>query len=67
MLSARQRRLTRPLTLAIAGVVCLLGATSFRAQTPRERTMYVSAVDEKGEPIEGLGPNDFIVREASAH
>ena len=63
MLSARQRRLTRPLTLAIAGVVCLLGATSFRAQTPRERTMYVSAVDEKGEPIEGLGPNDFIVRE----
>ena len=66
MLSSRQRRLARPLTLAIAAVVCLLGATSFSAQTPRERTLYVSAVDEKGEPIEGLGPNDFIVREDGA-
>jgi Ca-activated chloride channel family protein len=28
--------------------------------------MYVSAVDEKGEPIGGLGPNDFIVREDGA-
>lgn len=25
--------------------------------------MYVSAVDQKGEPIEGLGPNDFVIRE----
>jgi VWFA-related protein len=36
------------------------------AQTPRERTLYVSAVDEKGEPIEGLGPNEFVVREDGA-
>src|SRR4029079_4341305 len=36
------------------------------AQTPRERTIYVSAVDEKGEPIEGLGPNEFVVREDGA-
>jgi VWFA-related protein len=28
--------------------------------------MYVSAVDEKGESVEGLGPNDFIVREDGA-
>lgn len=29
----------------------------------RERTVYVSAVDDKGEPVEGLGPGDFIIRE----
>jgi VWFA-related protein len=33
------------------------------AQAPRERTMYVSAVDQKGEPVEGLGANDFVIRE----
>jgi VWFA-related protein len=30
---------------------------------PRDRTLYVSAVDEKGEPVQNLGPSDFIVRE----
>jgi VWFA-related protein len=29
----------------------------------RERTLYVSAVDRKGEPVEGLGPDAFIVQE----
>jgi VWFA-related protein len=61
MLSTAQRDLMRTLPLAIAAALCLF-ATTF-AQGPRERTMYVSAVDEKGEPVEGLGPNDFIVRE----
>jgi VWFA-related protein len=36
------------------------------AQGPRERTMFVSAVDQKGEPVEGLGPDDFIIREDGA-
>ena len=36
------------------------------AQGPRERTMFVSAVDQKGEPVEGLGPNDFSIREDGA-
>jgi len=36
------------------------------AQAPRERTMFVSAVDQKGEPVEGLGPNDFVIREDGA-
>ena len=48
MLFSRQRRLTRLLTLAIAAVLCVLVTVSFSAQAPRERTMYVSAVDEKG-------------------
>jgi VWFA-related protein len=34
------------------------------AQTgAREQTLYVSAVDSKGEPVEGLTPADFIVTE----
>ena len=28
--------------------------------------MFVSAVDQKGEPVEGLGPRDFIIREDGA-
>jgi VWFA-related protein len=33
------------------------------AQTSQERTLYVSAVNDKGEPVEGLGPDAFVVRE----
>ena len=33
------------------------------AQNARERTLFVSAVDDKGEPVEGLGPDVFIIRE----
>jgi VWFA-related protein len=33
------------------------------AQANRERTLFVSAVDDRGEPVEGLGPEAFIVRE----
>jgi len=29
----------------------------------RERTLYVSAVDKDGEPVEGLGPEAFLVQE----
>jgi VWFA-related protein len=29
----------------------------------RERTLYVSVVDTKGEPVEGMGPSEFVVRE----
>jgi VWFA-related protein len=57
---------TRLPTLAIAAVLCLLTAAWPIAQASRERTMYVSAVDDKGEPVQGLGPNDFLVREDGA-
>ena len=29
----------------------------------RERTLFVSAVDDKGQPVSGLGAEDFVVRE----
>jgi VWFA-related protein len=32
----------------------------------RERTVFVSAVDSAGKPVEGLGVNDFVVREDGA-
>src|SRR3954447_193600 len=29
----------------------------------QQRVIYASAVDEKGAPVSGLGPSDFVVRE----
>ena len=56
--------------LALALGIAFAGAATARlpvsAQTPRERTMFVSAVDQKGEPVEGLGPGDFVIREDGA-
>jgi VWFA-related protein len=46
--------------------VALLCLAVVRAQGPRERVMYVSAVDQKGEPVEGLAPGDFVIREDGA-
>src|SRR5215216_2775869 len=51
-------------SIAAAAVIAL--QISAAAQAPRERTMFVSAVDQKGEPVEGLGPNDFVIREDGA-
>jgi VWFA-related protein len=59
----------RPL---LYGVVCLgasiaLGVTPHAQQTgTRERALFVSAVDADGEPVSGLGPDAFIVREDGA-
>ena len=43
-----------------AGAVTRAGAGQADS---RERTLFVSAVDDKGEPVEGLGPEAFVVRE----
>jgi len=57
-----------PPALALAIVLLVIAAAlvwpgALQAQGPRERTLYVSAVDDEGEPVEGLGPSDFVVRE----
>ncbi len=39
-----------------------LAAPSLLAQA-RERTLFVSALDKDGKPVEGLGPDAFVVRE----
>jgi len=60
-------RLHRALVAALAIAFTLAATwsrTSVHAQAdPRDRTLYVSAVDQKGEPVGRLGPDDFIVRE----
>ncbi|HEY3161903.1 MAG TPA: VWA domain-containing protein [Vicinamibacterales bacterium] len=60
----RQRRVLA-VALGIA-FTCATAPMLVSAQGPRERTMFVSAVDQKGEPVEGLGPNDFVIREDGA-
>src|SRR5918993_308280 len=53
-----------PLALAVALATALHGLIPFPlAAQARERTLFVSAVDQNGEPVEGLGPDAFIVRE----
>jgi VWFA-related protein len=66
MPSTVQRRVSRALAVTIALISAAVLCLPISAQGPRERTMYVSAVTEKGEPVEELGPNDFIIREDGA-
>jgi VWFA-related protein len=60
------------LPFRLVHLLALLIAVAFVASPPmlaagqgdaRERTMFVSAVDNKGEPVEGLGPDAFVVQE----
>lgn len=59
------RTFRTPPALALALLVLLSAALVERTldAQARERTLFVSAVDEKGEPVAGLGPDAFIVRE----
>jgi VWFA-related protein len=61
----RNRTLAPAAVLAISFVALLTASRApLAAQAAdRERTLYVSAVNEKGEPIEGLSPDAFVVRE----
>jgi VWFA-related protein len=52
--------------LGLVFAVAAAARQPVNAQSPRERTMFVSAVDQKGEPVEGLGPGDFVIREDGA-
>jgi VWFA-related protein len=49
--------------LAVLSVAVSVFSTSPHAQTAREGTMFVSAVDRQGEPVAGLGPDAFQIRE----
>jgi VWFA-related protein len=49
---------------AVAAALVTAGLTSVDAQrNRRERTLFVGAVNDKGEPVEGLGPDAFVVKE----
>lgn len=49
---------------AVAAAFVASALTSVSAQRDRrERTLFVGAVNDKGEPVEGLGPDAFVVKE----
>jgi VWFA-related protein len=49
---------------AVTAALVTAGLTSVDAQrNRRERTLFVGAVNDKGEPVEGLGPDAFVVKE----
>jgi VWFA-related protein len=50
------------LVLAFAAIAPLPQQLLAQADS-RERTLFVSALDDKGEPVDGLGPDAFVVRE----
>jgi VWFA-related protein len=51
-------------TLTATLVLAAGAAPSIQAQAgARERTLFVSAVDSRGEPVDGLGPTDFVITE----
>jgi VWFA-related protein len=61
-------RAPRPLAALAAATAMVVVASASRSPVfgqagVRERTLYVSVLNEKGEPLDGLGPDDFVVRE----
>ena len=55
------------LILALVSASAFIGLTTTtvaeQANGPRERALFVSAVDKDREPVSGLGPDAFVVRE----
>jgi VWFA-related protein len=61
---------TSPRSILIFLLMCASALTGFTSTTraqeargSRERALFVSAVDKDGEPVSGLGPDAFVVRE----
>lgn len=61
----RAADLFRVAVVTALGVACATaGSRTLAAQAGlRERTIFVSAVDGRGDPVDGLGPSDFVVAE----
>lgn len=63
---------TSPRPIPILALVCVTALAGFGIRShaqnreTRERALFVSAVDKDGEPVGGLGPDAFIVREDGA-
>jgi VWFA-related protein len=52
-----------PLAAAVAAALTITAPELGAQAGVRERTLFASVVDGAGAPVEGLGPDDFIVRE----
>src|SRR3989442_262028 len=63
-LESHMTRIPRALLAAAVLATISPSIVALRAQSDaRERAMYVSVVNDAGDPVEGLGPDAFIVRE----
>ncbi len=66
-LAAPRVRLLRAIVAGVCGAAALGAAADspVRAQTgsPRQKALYVSVVDKDGVPVEGVNPDDLVVRE----
>jgi VWFA-related protein len=52
------------LTSALTAAIATAAGTEMLAQAgARERTIFVSALDSRGEPVEGLSPTDLVITE----
>jgi VWFA-related protein len=56
-------RLAVALALVLASALAPSPQRLLAQAASRERTLFVSALDDKGEPVDGLGPDAFVVRE----
>jgi hypothetical protein len=64
MMHTRFGRSSTWLGLALAVAAVILTTPDVDAQrATRERTVFASAVDDKGEPVAALGPDAFVIRE----
>jgi VWFA-related protein len=61
----RLRLLRAAVTVVVAALLVAFSwyPSAMAQRDRRERTLFVSAVNESGEPVEGLGPDAFVVRE----
>ena len=57
-----------PAVLAVAAAAFIheSSGVAYQQARPREAVLYTSVVDKKGEPVTGLGPDEFVVREDGA-
>ncbi len=49
--------------IVAALAACALAASAHLGAQGRERSLYVSVVDQSGAPVPDLGPSDFVVKE----
>jgi len=57
------RAAVAPALAVTAALVCTPPTDTSAQAGSQEQTLYVSAVDKNGAPVEGLGPDAFIVKE----
>src|SRR4051794_37475135 len=61
-MTARIRRLVRTLPIGIA-VAMLASGPSLKARDAIDKSLFLSVIDESGQPVKDLGMGDILIRE----